>query len=74
MQALAMKSFIEYDGESHFPLENIPFGCYKSASGKNHCCTRIGDKIIDLADIFSHFDGPLSRLARAGARGDHLSL
>jgi len=59
MQALALKSFIEYDGESHFPLENIPFGCYKSASGKNHCCTRIGDKIIDLADIFSHFDGPL---------------
>ena len=59
MQALAMKSFIEYDGESHFPLENIPFGCYKSASGKNHCCTRIGDKIIDLADIFSYFDGPL---------------
>jgi len=59
MQALALKSFIEYDENNHFPLENIPFGCYKSASGKVHCCTRIGDKLIDLAEIFSHFDGPL---------------
>ena len=56
MEGAALKSFIDYNAEHHFPLENIPFGCYQ-AGDKIHCCTRIGDKIIDLADIFQHFDG-----------------
>ena len=51
-------SWINYDANNHFPLENIPFGCYKSADGgKVHCCTRIGDSIIDLAHIFHLFKG-----------------
>ena len=58
MQA-ALKSWIPYDENHHFPLENIPFGCFHSASGKIHCCTRIGDSIIDLAALFPKFDGPL---------------
>ena len=28
MQA-ALKSTISYDSENEFPLENIPFGCFK---------------------------------------------
>lgn len=55
MQGPALQSFIEYTSEHHFPLENIPFGCYKAAGGKVHGCTRIGDKIIDLAEIFGEF-------------------
>ena len=58
MEAAALQSFIEYDSSHHFPLENIPFGCYKVGES-SHCCTRIGDSIIDLATIFEHFDGPL---------------
>lgn len=58
MQA-ALKSWIPYDENHHFPLENIPFGCFHSAGGKIHCCTRIGDSIIDLAALFPKFDGPL---------------
>lgn len=57
MEAQGLKSFIPYDAEHHFPLENIPFGCFKTASGAR-CCTRIGDKLIDLAELFPHFDGP----------------
>jgi fumarylacetoacetase len=54
----ALKSCIAYDAEHPFPLENIPFGCFKRPDGKIHCCTRIGDKIVDLAVLFPHFKGP----------------
>ena len=46
----------------HFPMENIPFGVFfNKQANKAHCCTRIGNKIIDLA-VLEHermFDGPL---------------
>lgn len=59
MQAV-FKSTISYDSENEFPLENIPFGCFKKkGSNIKHCCTRIGDKIIDLAVIFNLLDGPI---------------
>ena len=59
MQA-ALISKISYDSENQFPLENIPFGCFKKqGSDSKHCCTRIGDKIIDLAVIINLFDGPI---------------
>ena len=49
----ALKSFIEYDENHHFPLENIPFGTFIGKDKQIHCCTRIGDYIIDLAVIES---------------------
>ena len=52
-------SWIEYDAGHHFPLENIPFGCYHSPDNTIHCCTRIGDCLIDLAHLFCKFNGPL---------------
>ena len=54
----ALKSWISYDENHHFPLENIPFGCYHSKDGVR-CCTRIGDSLIDLSMLFSKFNGPL---------------
>ena len=56
-QAPLTGSWIAYDETTQFPLENIPFGCFKSATGP-HCCSRIGDTLIDLALIFSKFTGP----------------
>jgi len=53
-----LQSFIDYDQSTHFPLENIPFGCFKNQAGETQCCTRIGDFVINLADIFAMFDGP----------------
>ena len=57
-----MKSWLPYDESSHFPLENIPFGAFLNPrENKVHCCTRIGDHIIDLS-ILEHerlFDGPV---------------
>jgi len=57
MQA-AQKSWIAYDANSQFPLENIPFGVYH-AGAQTNCCTRIGDTIVDLAALFPWFKGPL---------------
>ena len=51
-----------YDEHHHFPLENIPFGSFVNPStNQTHCCTRIGDKVIDLAVLENHglFDGAL---------------
>ena len=47
--ALLNNSWLKYDQANHFPLENIPFGVYRNAQGKNQCCTRVGDSVVDLA-------------------------
>ena len=60
--AAPLKSWITYDADDHFPLENIPFGVFVNpTTGKPSCCTRIGGTIIDLA-VLEHerlFDGPI---------------
>ena len=57
----AKKSFIEYSSEHHFPLENIPFGVFENPKSKEaHCCSRIGDFVIDLAVL-----GDLKKLSAA---------
>jgi fumarylacetoacetase len=43
-----LRSFIEVSHDSHFPIQNIPFGVYKSESGEPHICTAIGNFILDL--------------------------
>ncbi len=48
----ALKSFLPYDATHHFPLENIPFGTFVNPKlNKVHCCTRIGDYVIDLSEL-----------------------
>lgn len=44
-----MKSFITYNSNSDFSIYNIPFGVAVIKEDYITCCTRIGDKIIDLA-------------------------
>jgi fumarylacetoacetase len=49
-------SWINYDpAVESFPIQNIPFGIYENTeSGSAHCCTRIGEYVIDLAVLASH--------------------
>ncbi|MBV6477472.1 MAG: hypothetical protein HGGPFJEG_00211 [Ignavibacteria bacterium] len=48
------KSFIYADSDSHFPIQNIPFGIFKSGDKRpSRACTIIGDKIIDLTVLES---------------------
>lgn len=45
-----MKSFITYDKDSHFPIENIPYGV-ALINGEKRIVTAIGDCVIDLKTL-----------------------
>lgn len=56
-----MKSFISYNQDSDFSIYNIPFGVGFINGEYPSCVTRIGDTVIDLAelyeaDYFNEFD------------------
>ena len=45
-----LKSWIEVDENSDFPIQNIPFGVYSPKGGGDlHVATAIGNYILDLA-------------------------
>lgn len=47
-----LRCWIEYDSDTEFPIQNIPFGAFLNPrENQVHCCTRIGDQVIDLAVI-----------------------
>ena len=45
------KSWIKYNKDSDFPIQNIPFGAFKSHSGQIHIATIIGDTVISLTKL-----------------------
>lgn len=66
LQALsALKSWVAYDSESEFPVQNLPYGVFVHPSDKTrHIGVAIGDQILDLtalakAGIFSASDSLL---------------
>src|SRR4029450_5897547 len=48
---MALRSFIEVSADSHFPLENLPFGVFEPRQGKPRVGVAIGDLIIDLSAL-----------------------
>ncbi len=34
---------------THFPLNNLPYGVFSKDGSTPHCCTAIGDQVLDLA-------------------------
>src|SRR5438067_3367996 len=57
---MALKSFIEVSPDSHFPLENLPFGVFQPRQGKPRVGVAIGDLILDLSALeeLGHFRSP----------------
>ena len=54
-----MKSFVPVAPESHFPIENLPYGVGRPRSGgEARVLTAIGDHVLDLAAV--HGAGLLS--------------
>lgn len=56
-----LKSFIDVDPESHFPIQNLPYGVAKpKPGGEPFICTAIGDYVVNLAELETAgvFDGP----------------
>uniref|UniRef100_M1B0U8 Fumarylacetoacetase n=1 Tax=Solanum tuberosum TaxID=4113 RepID=M1B0U8_SOLTU len=59
---MALKSFVEVEPESHFPLENLPYGVFKPEPGSlPRPGVAIGEYVLDLSEIAfaGLFDGPL---------------
>ena len=51
------KSFIEVAPDSHFPIQNIPFGVFKPAQGPARVGVAIGEFVLDLSVLeqLGHF-------------------
>ena len=55
-----LRSFIEVAPDSHFPIQNLPFGIFKPATGPARVGVAIGDLILDLSILeeLDHFRFP----------------
>jgi fumarylacetoacetase len=55
-----MKSFIDVAPDSHFPLENLPFGIFRPATGAARVGVAIGEFVLDLSILeeLDHFRSP----------------
>ena len=74
---MPLKSFIEVSSDSHFPLENLPFGVFKAPGGKARAAVALGEYVVDLSALqeAGHFpDLPDRQLFARDALNDFLSL
>ncbi len=56
-----LKSFINTEPDSHFPIQNLPYGvCSPKEGGSAFICTAIGNYVLNLAELEQAgvFDGP----------------
>ncbi|XP_054802449.1 fumarylacetoacetase [Prosopis cineraria] len=59
---MALQSFVEVHSDSHFPIQNLPYGVFKPEPGSSpRPGVAIGDYVLDLSELSSAglFDGPL---------------
>lgn len=52
-----MKSFIDVAPDSHFPIQNLPFGIFRPAQGAARVGVALGDYVLDLSVLeeLGHF-------------------
>lgn len=57
---MPLRSFIDVPADSHFPLENLPFGVFQPKDGRPRVGVAIGDFIVDLSVLeeLGHFQSP----------------
>jgi fumarylacetoacetase len=48
----SLKSWVEISSNSDFPIQNLPFGVFKTDSLSPRVGSRIGDQVIDLKTLF----------------------
>lgn len=55
-----LKSFIDVAPDSHFPIQNLPFGVFKPAGESARVGAAIGEFVLDLSVLeeLGHFRGP----------------
>jgi fumarylacetoacetase len=74
-----MKSFIDVAPDSHFPIQNLPFGVFKPSNAAARIGVAIGDYVLDLAVLEerSHFrsaEFPVGSVFSADALNSFLAL
>src|SRR5262249_20586317 len=57
---MSLQSFIDVSPDSHFPIQNLPFGIFQPKGGKPRAGVAIGDSIVDLSVLeeLGHFRSP----------------
>src|SRR5215831_4751097 len=65
---MPLKSFIEVSPDSHFPLENLPFGVFKPRDGASRVGVALGEQVVDLSALqeVGHFPSIQNRQLFAG--------
>ena len=55
-----LRSFVDVPANSHFPLENLPFGIFRPNDGASRAGVAIGDLVLDLSVLeeLGHFRAP----------------
>lgn len=49
----SLRSFVHVDSESHFPIQNLPFGIFSTSGGNPRAGVAIGGMVLDLAVLES---------------------
>src|SRR5437870_5548258 len=67
---MPLKSFIDVPRDSHFPIQNLPFGVFKPRDGTARVGVAIGDFVVDLSILeeLGHFL-PAAAAVRSGTGG-----
>src|SRR5207302_1777625 len=57
---MPLTSFIEVAPDSHFPIENLPFGIFKLRQGAARVGVALGEQVVDLSVLeeLGHFQSP----------------
>jgi len=57
---MPLASFIDVSRDSHFPIQNLPFGVFKPRQGNARVGVAIGDLVLDLSMLeeIGHFRSP----------------
>ena len=74
-----MPSFIDVPKDSHFPLENLPFGVFKPREGAARIGVALGDYVVDLsalerAGLFKDLSAKAAAALTRDSLNDFLSL
>jgi fumarylacetoacetase len=68
----ALRSFVPVPADSHFPIQNLPYGVFRRrGGGEPSVGVAIGDSVLDLAPLEAHglLTGPTLRNHRVFAAG-----
>jgi fumarylacetoacetase len=71
---MPLKSFIDIAPDSHFPLENLPFGVFKPRRGDARVGVAVGENVVDLSVLEKSLLPEVATAARQPSLNAFLAL